>query len=205
VRVILDSAADLIAEDGVEALTTSAVAKRSGISVGTLYQYFADREAVIATLVDSHLEAMNAQLAANFGELKRVDVRALVDVAIQTHVVFYRENPSFVKMWVHGRMSPAVVIRQRDRNHEMGKWLRAIADQFGLVHEDAPELGAWFAVEIGDRVLELAFRRNSDGDPQTIAEGTEMLTLYLQRFATEAGQTGVEIVTLPKLTSNGKS
>lgn len=200
-RLILDCAADLIGENGVQTLTTAEVAKRAGMSVGTLYQYFADREAIIATLVDRHIKLMNEQLAENFASVKTLEVRTLVEVTINTHVEFYRANPSFVQMWVHGRMSSAVVSAQRMRNLKMAQWLRSIADKFELVHPESAELGGWFAVEIGDRVLEIAFRHDPHGNEEMIFEGTEMLVGYLDRFATDAGRKGVPLLTLPTMSS----
>jgi AcrR family transcriptional regulator len=203
VRVILDCAADLISENGVESLTTGEVAKRAGISVGTLYQYFADREAIIATLVDTHIALVNARLMENLAAVKVLNVRTLVEVTMNTHAEFYRSNPSFVKMWVHGRLSSAVVNGQRIRNLEMAKWLRSIVDKFGLVREDSAELGGWFAVEIGDRVLEIAFRHDPQGDEEMILEGIEMLVGYLDRFATDAGREGVPLAMLPAMDAAG--
>ncbi|HEV7918982.1 MAG TPA: TetR/AcrR family transcriptional regulator [Solirubrobacterales bacterium] len=201
VESILDVAADVIAENGLEALTTSAVAERSGISVGTLYQYFADRDAIIATLVDRHVETMNTRLVEDFSKLEKLTVSGLVEAAINSHANFYRETPAFVKMWLFGRVSNAIVGRQRKRNLELAKWLRTVADKFDLITDDAPDLGGWFAVEIGDRVLEMAFRDSPNGDPEIIAAGAEMIASYLDRFSTDKGRGGVEIATLPTLGS----
>lgn len=195
----MDAAANLIAEGGIGALTTGAVAKRAGIPVGTLYQYFADRDEIIAKLVDRHLETMNERIVADLSIVKKLTARELVLTAMRSHVEFYRDNPSFVKMWIHGRLSPEVVAKQRKRNVELAKWLRAVADGLGLVQEDVPELGAWFVVEVGDRILEMAFRRDPQGDDEIIERGIEMIGGYVDRFATSTGRRGKQIFTLPEL------
>lgn len=48
---ILDAAEALIAEDGLEHLTTNRAAARAGVSIGSLYQYFPSKEAIAAELV----------------------------------------------------------------------------------------------------------------------------------------------------------
>jgi AcrR family transcriptional regulator len=47
---IVDACAQLLAVDSYEALTTNGVAERAGVSIGTLYEYFPNRESIVATL-----------------------------------------------------------------------------------------------------------------------------------------------------------
>src|SRR5262245_46599796 len=48
VRSILSAAELLLERDGIEGLTTNAVARVAGVSVGSLYQYFPDKLAIVA-------------------------------------------------------------------------------------------------------------------------------------------------------------
>jgi AcrR family transcriptional regulator len=48
---------------GYRRLTTTRVAERAGVSVGTLYQYFPNREALIASVIERYLEGINASVA----------------------------------------------------------------------------------------------------------------------------------------------
>jgi AcrR family transcriptional regulator len=199
VQNILDVASDLILSEGIESVTTSAVAKGSGISVGALYQYFADRDAIISRLLEDHLEGLDAKLVDAFGQLKTVSIRAIVEKTIDTHVEYYRDNPVFVSIWVFGNANAVVLARQRERNLALSKWLRKVADDFTIINADAPALGGWFAVEVGDRVIDMAFRADPNGDDELLSEGKEMIVLYLlDRFSTEAGRQGVKVMALPK-------
>jgi len=47
----LDAAAELFAEVGYEAATMTAIAERSGSSIGALYNYFPDKQAIALTLL----------------------------------------------------------------------------------------------------------------------------------------------------------
>lgn len=51
VAAILEAAARILETGGAEALTTNFVAKTAGVSVGSLYQYFPSKEAILAELV----------------------------------------------------------------------------------------------------------------------------------------------------------
>ena len=48
VGYIVDAARQLLYEEGAEAVTTRRVAERSGVAVGSLYQYFPNRDAILA-------------------------------------------------------------------------------------------------------------------------------------------------------------
>ncbi len=63
VRSILDAAALLLDRDGIRGLTTNAVARVAGVSVGSLYQYFPDNKAIVAELARG-LEATAMAMAA---------------------------------------------------------------------------------------------------------------------------------------------
>ena len=60
---ILDAARSLIAEQGYERTTTAQIAKRAGISEGTIYNYFPSKVAVVAALKQ---QAMDAVLTGAF-------------------------------------------------------------------------------------------------------------------------------------------
>lgn len=54
VYAILDAAARILATHGREALNTNLVAEKAGVSIGSLYQYFPNRDAIIAAVAERH-------------------------------------------------------------------------------------------------------------------------------------------------------
>jgi AcrR family transcriptional regulator len=60
VKAILDATARILIERGFAAVTTNAVAERAGVSVGSLYQYFPNKEALVTALHARHGEQMTA-------------------------------------------------------------------------------------------------------------------------------------------------
>ena len=83
---ILEGAAQVLEAGGLAAFTTNAVAERAGVSIGTLYQYFADKNALIQALAQRELQAALVRVrAALLGEIDpspegrvRAMVRAIV-------------------------------------------------------------------------------------------------------------------------------
>lgn len=64
IQAILDAAAGILTESGPRRLTTTTVAAAAGVSVGTVYQFFADAESILAALIHRdptpYLEALTA-------------------------------------------------------------------------------------------------------------------------------------------------
>ena len=79
---MLTAAEDVFADSGLHAAHMSEIAERAGVAVGTLYNHFADREALLAGLIDARyaemLAQMDAALRSNVGRPFRERLRALV-------------------------------------------------------------------------------------------------------------------------------
>jgi AcrR family transcriptional regulator len=56
-EAIVEAAAQILEWRGADAFNTNAVAERAGVSIGTLYQYFADKQALLVAVVRRELEA----------------------------------------------------------------------------------------------------------------------------------------------------
>lgn len=63
---ILDAAADLLGEIGYSRLTTNGVAARAGVSPGSLYQYFRNKEAIVGALARRYVAVFDQALARAF-------------------------------------------------------------------------------------------------------------------------------------------
>jgi AcrR family transcriptional regulator len=63
VDAILEAAFQLLEADGVEALTTNHIAERAGVSIGTLYQYFRGKQAILAALAQRRAAAARDRIA----------------------------------------------------------------------------------------------------------------------------------------------
>lgn len=62
VAAILEGAAQVLEAGGLAAFTTNAVAERAGVSIGTLYQYFGDKTAVLLALARQEMETALAEV-----------------------------------------------------------------------------------------------------------------------------------------------
>ncbi len=105
VEAILKAAAQILERHGIDAATTNAIAERAGVSIGSLYQYFADRDALIDALVRRHVEAMQTVLAealAGVGTRPLPDAIAqLVAAIVAAHRVAHRLHQALHQTTAH--------------------------------------------------------------------------------------------------------
>jgi AcrR family transcriptional regulator len=101
VSFVLDAAAQVFAERGYAA-TTNEIADRAGVSIGSLYQYFADKDALLVALAERHLAEAQAHLRSVLADaptepdqLVRRVIEAAVDLNRPTalHTVLFQAAP----------------------------------------------------------------------------------------------------------------
>lgn len=89
VEMIMRATARILVRDGYEALTTNQVAREAGASVGSLYQYFASKEELVAALVDQHVNDTMRQTREELPQLSLLSVeqavRRFVELSIEAH------------------------------------------------------------------------------------------------------------------------
>ncbi|CUI03053.1 TetR/AcrR family transcriptional regulator [Massilia antarctica] len=84
VGTILEGAAHILEQYGLEGYTTNAIAARAGVSIGSLYQYFPTKDAVTIALIEREsLDLVHEASAALQGQDHRRALRELVEIGIR--------------------------------------------------------------------------------------------------------------------------
>lgn len=93
VDALVEATARILVRDGFEKASTNRIAEVAGVSVGSLYQYFPSKEALVAAVIERHNEEIMGTVRAALAEVADLPldkaVRKLVTVAIEAH----RINP----------------------------------------------------------------------------------------------------------------
>ena len=89
VSALLEATARILVREGFDKASTNRIAEVAGVSVGSLYQYFPNKESLIAALIDRHnqdvAQLVRAELAQAVGLPIAQAVRKLVTVAVKAH------------------------------------------------------------------------------------------------------------------------
>ncbi|HEY4411240.1 MAG TPA: TetR/AcrR family transcriptional regulator [Acidimicrobiia bacterium] len=182
VERIVTAATTLVEDGGVDAATTRAIATAAGVPVATLYQFFADRDAVLDAVLERELEALDRHVAAQRPPATATLVR-FIDFAFEVHRAYYRSRPAFARLWFGGRRTPPVEAAVRARGRRLAHQWHAVMVDAGLIAPATDPVVSELAVELGDRVFECAFRREPGAEEAIFAEGKRAVAAYLREHA----------------------
>ncbi|MBW4509170.1 MAG: TetR/AcrR family transcriptional regulator [Scytonematopsis contorta HA4267-MV1] len=94
--LILDTAANLLADSGIEAINTNVIAEQANISVGSVYQYFSNKEAILIALGERYIQQLGKNtVAALQQDVSGLDFVAIVNKVIDPMIAFERKHPAF--------------------------------------------------------------------------------------------------------------
>lgn len=89
VDALIEATARILVKEGFDGASTNRIAERAGVSVGSLYQYFPSKEALVAAVIDRHkqeiLQVVRGALAEVAAAPMEQAVRKLVGAAIKAH------------------------------------------------------------------------------------------------------------------------
>jgi AcrR family transcriptional regulator len=193
VERMLEATALVIEDAGIDGLTMTAVAERSGVSVATVYRYFADRDELAAAFFDGEMEKINLAAAEALFALEVVSVRTIVETSMLAHLRYHQAHPERARAWFQSPRAKVVHEHVKLQDAQMGEWLRDVTRKSGLITEDAPEHGEVLLIELGDRTFEWIFNRDMTASEQEdfVGRFIDMIASYLERFATPAGLEGI--------------
>jgi AcrR family transcriptional regulator len=91
VKALLDATARILVKEGFDRASTNRIAEVAGVSVGSLYQYFPGKEALVAAVIERHqqeiMQTVRGELAEILVQPLERAVRRLVAVAVKAHSV----------------------------------------------------------------------------------------------------------------------
>ncbi|GAA2441946.1 TetR family transcriptional regulator [Actinomadura vinacea] len=180
VQRMLDACAEILDENGYDGLTTTRIAQRAEVAIGSVYQFFPDKRAVAQALALRNLEEFGRRIARRLAEGGFTDWTDTVGAIIDIFVDMHRTVPGFRELRFGDVADTNLLDAASDNNSVVAGLLRQlIVENFAVA--DTPELARALAisVEAGDAVLKLAFRRDPNGDPEILAEAERLLHGYL--------------------------
>ncbi|MBB5730811.1 AcrR family transcriptional regulator [Sphingomonas prati] len=83
VEAILEATIQVLLASGSDRLNTTRVAHRAGVSVGTLYQYFPNKQALLFALVDRHLAVLVEAIENVCSENKGTTADTMADLVVK--------------------------------------------------------------------------------------------------------------------------
>jgi AcrR family transcriptional regulator len=188
-RVLTATAAMLGRGISIESLTTAQIATEAGLSVGALYRFFPDKQAIVDAIAIRHMELFQEVLAGNVLTAFPEDAAAFLGAVIDAFVAYLEANPDF-RILAFGAPGGGRYVSRPTRDAYAGAPVAEtvqdfVAVMFGI--DPSPELAFRLrvATEIGDRLLAFAFEQSDQASrSRVIAEAKCLLAAYLFAPAT---------------------
>jgi AcrR family transcriptional regulator len=133
VEALVEAAARLLAERGYHGATTREIAARAGVSVGSLYQYFPSRDALVTAVLERHVAHVLETTGSLFRRLEQAPLQELIRRLVTAVLELHEQDQA-----LH-----AILIEQlprADRTAIFRKIDRVLAAQLGAFLERRPEL-----------------------------------------------------------------
>jgi len=177
---LLRAAGQVFADVGYENATTNAIAARAGVSPGTLYQFFPNKQAIAEALANAYA-AKNQALHESVFDLSAAEVplRDLIDRLVGPFLEFRRNAPGFETLFVGSVVSRELAERIQALHQQMKQRIAH------LIQMRAPHLSAKMiqtAAETSVQIVKAMLPLALDGSAKQREVGERELKLVLERY-----------------------
>ena len=186
VDALLEATARVLIKEGYDRASTNRIAEVAGVSIGSLYQYFPSKEALVAAVIDRHTqeisEATRNALVKAAAHPIEVAAREFVSVAIDGHRVNPKLHGVLAEQIPHvGRLENIKAV-QRDAYALVRGYLEAHRDEIDVAD---PDLAAFICVTVIEALTHAAVLHRPDilaGEKERrfVDDVTRLVVRYLQ-------------------------
>lgn len=178
---MLDACAEIVDEIGYDGLTTTLLAERAGVAIGSVYQFFPDKRAVVQALAHRNLERYLTRLSERFDAGELTHWWDGLDAAIDEYIHMHRTMPGFRTLHFGDVVDLHLLDDVLDNNAVIASELQRVLVAQGVADTDRLRFLLMIVVEVADALTNLAFRRDPDGDSEVLAETKGLVRDYLQQ------------------------
>ena len=167
---LLDAAAVLIDQHGIDGLTTSDVASRSGSSVGVVYRYFPNIQSLLRALAGRNLERFVARIQG-VSTAGMADWSSAADSIIDAYLELARTEPGFRAVRFGEVIDERFIQPTAGTTTTIAQAFdQLLVNRYGFAATAALTFDLDVIVEIGDALLHRAFLYSADGDDRFVAK-----------------------------------
>ncbi len=177
VEALLEASARVLRERGYAGATTNRIAEAAGASVGTLYEYFRNKEAVYDALIEREIERLVQAILAE-GLALEAPVEEILDRILRSAMSALHYGPDFIRAL---EQVPGAIFRSRLENGRRAvvEFVRQLLEAHRAeLRVDDLELAAFVTVSAAEGIAS-----NSSGDlfdDRIVDEIVTVLRLYLK-------------------------
>jgi AcrR family transcriptional regulator len=187
ITLLLDTAASLIDEKGIDGLTTSDVAARSHSSVGVVYRYFPNIQSLLRALAARNMQRFLSAVFVTIEENPGGWLSEL-DAILDIYADLTRNEPGFRALHFGDVIDERFIDGQTNANKELATNLvQFLTVRYELPQTEEFELDLDVAIEIASALMQRAFRIDRDGDERYLAKARIVVRDVLEPYRRDRG------------------
>jgi len=183
VDALLAATARVLVKEGYDHASTNKIAEAAGVSIGSLYQYFPSKEALVAAVIENHINGMIEIVRASAARVALLPIEAAAQELVGVMIEAHRVNPKLHRVLVEQipRMGKMEHVEAVD-DEAIGlvrAYLEAHRDELGV--EDL-DMAAFLAVGAVEAMTHVAVLRRPEllSDPKFTGEVANLVVRYLR-------------------------
>ncbi len=176
VEALIEATARIVANEGRERLSTNRIAEVAGVSVGSLYQYFPNKESLLTEVRRRYDRDFMDRMVSELSRSGHLPLRDAVPKFIRFMVGIHAENPG-----LHNELAEQIPDAEHQYLHEFVlAYLEAHRDE---VRPEDLELATYIALEVGEALIHgTALRMPERLEDERFAEEiSDLLLRYLAK------------------------
>lgn len=182
-EAILNAAAELLVEVGIERISTNLVAERAGITVPALYRYFPNKYAVLNALGAGLMDRQNAVFQQWFEDnLDEGGLESLldnIDDLLRKTLQVTRDQPGGLEVVQALRaVAPLQEVRLASHRLVAGQFAQIAADLVSMEVTEQLRCQARLSVDVGYAIVEMAMEDETLDTEAVLAEGSRMINTF---------------------------
>lgn len=185
VKQILDVAEAMFIAEGYSATTTNAIAARAEVPIGSLYQFFPDKGAIVQALAVRYMEMMQQRFdALHTAETSRLNLADYVDYIIDATEQFFNDYPGYhaIFMQVQGIIPELEAIESAADSQLIQDWAVVLSEYYPGLESADYEAIAFMLVKAIGTLLWLSLSQENTFRARLVAETKRLMLSYLKSY-----------------------
>jgi AcrR family transcriptional regulator len=183
VETLFEATARILVREGYDRASTNRIATEAGVSVGSLYQYFPSKEALVAGLAERLFSEEVAILEASLERLKDASIAVIARELVAAFVESHRANPELRRVVLEQVPRVGRLERMLDVQTHFAQVVRGhLARRAVEVRPKDLEMAAFILVHAVEAVIHSAVAKETRylKSPQFTDEVTRLITEFLE-------------------------
>ena len=185
VNRILDVAEQMFIAEGYNAATTNAIAARAQVPIGSLYQFFPDKAAILQALAMRYMDLLHQRLAElDAADMAKLSLQDYVDRIIDATDQFFTDFPGYyaIFMQVQGTMPELAAIEEAADAQLIEDMIVFLSKRYPELTAEDYEVVAFVLVKAIGNLLWLSLSQEANFRQRLIAETRRLMLHYLQSY-----------------------